>query len=107
ATVDMLSDGRLEVGLGAGWVAAEYAGMGLSMDRAGTRIERLAEVVGLLKAHWGGDELEVDGRYVRAHGFAGRPLPVQRPHPPILIGGGAPKVLRLAGNLADIVSINF
>jgi probable F420-dependent oxidoreductase len=107
ATLDMLSDGRLEVGLGAGWVAAEYEGMGIPMDRPGVRIERLAEVVGLLKAHWSGEPLNVDGRYVHAHGFAGRPLPVQRPHPPIFIGGGSPKVLRLAGQLSDIVSINF
>jgi probable F420-dependent oxidoreductase len=107
ATLDMLSEGRLEVGLGAGWVAAEYEGMGIRMDRPSVRIERLAEVVGLLKAHWSGEPLNVDGTHVHAHGFAGRPLPVQRPHPPIFIGGGAPKVLRLAGQLADIVSINF
>jgi probable F420-dependent oxidoreductase len=107
ATLDLLSGGRLEVGLGAGWVAAEYAGLGIAMDRPGVRIERLAEVAGLLKAHWDGKPLDVQGRYVRASGFAGRPLPVQQPHPPILIGGGAPRVLRLAGRLADIVSINF
>jgi probable F420-dependent oxidoreductase len=107
ATIDMLSEGRLEVGLGAGWVAAEYEGMGLSMDRAAVRIERLGEVVELLKAHWAGEQLNLDGKHVHAHGFAGRPLPAQRPHPPILIGGGSPKVLRLAGSVADIVSINF
>ncbi len=71
------------------------------------RIARLAEVVGLLKAHWSGEEVDVDGTYVHAHGFAGRPLPVQKPHPPIFIGGGSPKILRLAGELADIVSLNF
>ena len=107
ATLDMLSEGRLEVGLGAGWVAAEYEGLGIAMDRPGVRIERLAEVVEVLKAHWGGKPLDISGRHVRASGFAGRPLPVQQPHPPIFIGGGAPRVLRLAGRLADIVSINF
>jgi probable F420-dependent oxidoreductase len=107
ATLDMLSEGRLEVGLGAGWVAAEYDGLGIRMDRPGVRIERLAEVAGVLTAHWTGKPLEVRGRHVRASGFAGRPLPVQQPHPPILIGGGAPRVLKLAGRLADIVSINF
>jgi alkanesulfonate monooxygenase SsuD/methylene tetrahydromethanopterin reductase-like flavin-dependent oxidoreductase (luciferase family) len=71
------------------------------------RIDRLAEVVQLLKAHWSGEQLEVSGTHVHAHGFAGRPIPVQRPHPPILVGGGAPKVLRLAGAVADIVSINY
>ena len=107
ATLDMLSDGRLEVGLGAGWVAAEYEGLGVAMDRAGVRIERLGEVVGLMKAHWSGDEVAVDGTYVHAHGFAGLPLPVQQPHPPIFIGGGRERILTLAGRLADIVSINF
>jgi probable F420-dependent oxidoreductase len=107
ATLDLLSNGRLEVGLGAGWVAAEYDGLGIAMDRPGVRIERLRETAGLLKEHWSGDELNIQGAQVRAVGFAGRPFPVQRPHPPILIGGGSPKVLRLAGALADIVSINF
>ena len=107
ATLDMLSGGRVEAGLGAGWVTAEYEGLGLTMDRPGVRIERLAETVELLKAHWAGDQLAVKGTFVRASGFAGRPRPVQQPHPPIFIGGGAPRVLRLAGRLADIVSINF
>ncbi len=107
ATLDMMSDGRLEVGLGAGWVAAEYEGLGIAMDRPGVRIERLAEVVKVLKAHWGGKPLDVQGAHVHVSGFAGRPLPVQQPHPPIFIGGGAPRVLKLAGALADIVSINF
>jgi probable F420-dependent oxidoreductase len=107
ATLDMLSGGRLEVGLGAGWVAAEYDGLGIPMDRPGVRIERLAETAELFRAHWAGEQLDVQGAHVRAVGFAGRPRPVQQPHPPILIGGGAPRVLRLAGRLADIVSINF
>jgi probable F420-dependent oxidoreductase len=107
ATLDFLSDGRLEVGLGAGWVAAEYEGLGVPMDRPGVRIARLGEVVELMKAHWRGDEINLDGTYVHAHGFAGLPLPVQRPHPPIFIGGGRERILKLAGRLADIVSLNF
>lgn len=107
ATIDLLSEGRLEAGLGAGWIGAEYDGLGIPMDSAGVRIERLAEVVSLLKAHWTGEEVDLDGRYVHAHGFAGRPIPVQKPHPPIFIGGGSPRILRLAGRLADIVSLNF
>src|SRR5260370_2716272 len=79
----------------------------MAMDRPGVRIERLADVVEVLKAHWGGKPLDVQRRHVRASGFAGRPLPVQQPHPPIFIGGGAPRVLRLAGRLAGIVSLNF
>jgi probable F420-dependent oxidoreductase len=107
ATLDMLSGGRVEVGLGAGWVTAEYEGLGIPMDRPGVRIERLAETVELLRAHWAGSPLAVKGAFVQASGFAGRPLPVQQPYPPIFIGGGAPRVLALAGRVADIVSINF
>lgn len=105
ATLDMLSGGRVEVGLGAGWIAAEYEGIGVTQDRAGVRIERLKEAVDLLRRHWSGEPLDVRGKYVRAAGFAGRPVPVQPP--PVLIGGGAPRVLGAAGELADIVSINF
>src|SRR5260370_41972168 len=77
------------------------------MDRRGVGMGGLAEPVGLLKAPWAGEPLAVKGAFVRASGFAGRPRPVQRPHPPIFIGGGAPRVLRLAGRLGDIVGINF
>ncbi len=107
ATVDFLSGGRLEAALGAGWVKAEYDGMGIAMDRPSVRIERLAEVVRLLRAHWNGEPIDVHGTYVNVSGFAGLPKPVQNPGPPIMIGGGAPKVLRLAGRVADIVSFNF
>jgi probable F420-dependent oxidoreductase len=107
ATLDMLSGGRLEVGVGAGWVALEYEGLGIPMDRPGVRIERVKQVVEVMKQHWGGEDLDIEMSLVHASGFAGRPLPVQKPHPPILIGGGSPKILRLAGAAADIVSINF
>ncbi len=106
ATVDFLSGGRLEAAIGAGWVQAEYDGLGIPMDRPGVRIARLAETVGLLRSHWAGEQLNIDGQYVHASGFAGTPKPVQE-HVPIMIGGGSPKVLGLAGRLADIVSLNF
>jgi probable F420-dependent oxidoreductase len=107
ATLDLLSDGRLEVGLGAGWLAPEYEAMGLQMDRPGVRIERLGQVARLLREFWSGEQLDFHESHVHAVGFAGRPLPVQKPHPPLLLGGGSPKVLGLAGQLADIVSFNF
>jgi probable F420-dependent oxidoreductase len=106
ATVDFLSGGRLEAAIGAGWVQAEYDGLGIPMDRPGVRIARLAETVELLRAHWSGEQLNIDGQYVHASGFAGTPKPAQQ-HVPIMIGGGSPKVLALAGRLADIVSLNF
>jgi probable F420-dependent oxidoreductase len=106
ATLDLLSDGRLELGVGAGWSEIEYDAMGLDFDRPGRRIAKLAEVVSLIKAHWQGEELECAGDFVRVRGYAGRPRPVQRPHPPIMIGGGGQRVLSLAGREADIVSIS-
>ncbi len=113
ATLDLLSGGRLEVGLGAGWVRDEYDGLGITMARPGVRIERLRETVDLMRAHWSGEPIEQHGTHVDVSGFSGRPLPVQRPGsgdrsgPPIMIGGGSPKVLGLAGAKADIVSVNF
>jgi probable F420-dependent oxidoreductase len=109
ATLDLLSDGRLELGIGAGWSDVEYDAMGLEFDRPGRRIAKLAEVVSLIKAHWQGDELDCSGEFVRVHGYSGRPRPVrtpQRPHPPIMIGGGGQRVLTLAGREADIVSMS-
>jgi probable F420-dependent oxidoreductase len=109
ATLDLLSDGRLEMGIGAGWSEVEYTAMGLEFDRPGRRIAKLAEVVSLIKAHWRGEELDYSGDFVQVRGYAGRPRPVQRPqrpHPPIMIGGGGQRVLSLAGREADIVSIS-
>lgn len=107
ATIDVLSGGRMEVGLGAGWVRDEYDGLGVPMAAPGARIAKVGEYVELLRAHWAGEQLDVDTDNTHASGFAGRPVPVQQPGPPIMIGGGAPKILGLAGRLADIVSINF
>jgi probable F420-dependent oxidoreductase len=107
ATLDLLSDGRLEFGLGAGWVASEYEAMGLQMADAPTRIARLADTISFVKTFFTGETLDLDGPHVTAKGFKGEPLPVQRPCPPIIIGGGARKVLTLAGQVADIVSFNF
>lgn len=106
ATVDFLSGGRLEAAIGAGWVAAEYNGLGIPMDRPGVRIARMVETVGLLRAHWAGEPLDIRGTHVTAVGFSGTPRPVQV-RVPLMIGGGSPKVLRIAGELADIVSFNF
>ncbi|MAE93397.1 MAG: F420-dependent oxidoreductase [Deltaproteobacteria bacterium] len=107
ATLDLLSDGRLELGLGAGWLQAEYASIGLDFDPPATRIERLEETVGLIKTLMAPGEAKLSGRYVHAEGFEGAPQPVQKPHPPILIGGGSKRILSLAAREADIVSLNF
>ncbi len=107
ATLDLFSDGRLELGLGAGWLQAEYEAAGIPFDRPGVRIARLAETVAAIKALMAEGEPKIHGQYVKAEGFAGAPKPVQKPHPPIMIGGGGRKVLSLAAREADIVSFNF
>lgn len=106
-TLDLLSDGRLEFGIGAGWLAEEYRAMGYQLDSPGRRIERLGRVVAAYRAFASGAPLEIINDDIEWQGFAGLPQPVQRPHPPLLIGGGAPRILKLAGREADIVSLNF
>jgi probable F420-dependent oxidoreductase len=105
ATIDVLSDGRLEFGIGAGWHTAEYQAMGLTFDDGPSRVAKLEEVVALIKAQWSGDQLDFRGTFVTACGYSGLPVPVQGPHPPLMIGGSRKRVLSLAGREADIVSL--
>ena len=107
ATLDLLSDGRLEVGLGAGWLQAEYEAAGMTFDRAGLRIDRLEETLGLFRVLMSPGQADFAGEHVRAKGFEGAPQPVQKPLPPIMIGGGSKRVLSLAAREAQIVSLNF
>jgi probable F420-dependent oxidoreductase len=107
ATLDLLSDGRLEMGIGAGWLRSEYEAVGIAFDKAGARIERLEETIGVVKGLMAGGQFVHHGKAFDIEGFEGVPKPVQRPHPPLMIGGGGPKVLSLAGREADIVSLNF
>ena len=107
ATLDRLSDGRLELGLGAGWLAGEYEALGIRFDPVATRVDRLGEATRLVKRLFGGGPVSFRGEHFRVEGFEGAPRPVQGPRPPVLIGGGSPRVLRLAGREADIVSLNF
>jgi probable F420-dependent oxidoreductase len=107
ATLDLLSDGRLELGMGAGWLRGEYEAAGFQFDRAGRRIARLAESVALVKALFSGEPVEHDGEHYEVSGFSGAPRPVQQPHPPLMIGGGGRRVLELAAREADVVSFNF
>ena len=106
-TLDLLSEGRLELGLGAGWLRGEYEAAGLRFDPAGTRIDRLEETVRAFKLFCSGEPLSIEGEHVRWQGFSGIPRPVQRPHPPLMIGGGSRRVLELAAREAQVVSLNF
>jgi probable F420-dependent oxidoreductase len=106
ATVDLLTDGRLQLGLGAGSIQAEYEQAGLSFDRGRTRVERLAEAVTIIKGLLKGDPVTFAGRHYHVTGHTIAPLPVQRPHPPILIGGNGRLLLALAAQEADIVGLS-
>ena len=107
ATLDLLSDGRLELGLGAGWLASDYEQAGIPFDRPGTRISRLEEALKIIKGLFTGEPFTFTGRHYRVAGIEGSPLPVQKPHPPILLGGGGRRMLGLAAREADIVNVNF
>jgi len=106
AAVDLLTDGRLQLGLGAGSIQSEYDQAGLSFNRGGTRVERLTESVTIIKALLKGEQVTFAGRHYRVTGHSIAPLPVQRPHPPILIGGNGPRLLALAAREADIVGLS-
>lgn len=107
ATLDFFSEGRLELGLGAGWLEGEYEAVGIPFDRAGVRLDRFEEVIGLLRASFAEGELNIDTTHVHAVGFEAVPKPFTKSGPPIMIGGGAQRILTIAGREADIVSLNF
>jgi probable F420-dependent oxidoreductase len=104
-TIDRLSGGRLEFGLGAGWLKGEYEAIGLPFDEPGVRIDRLADVIEGVKAFRGDGHANVSNETLQWQDFEGLPKPLSGP--PLMIGGGSPKILRLAGREADIVSLNF
>jgi probable F420-dependent oxidoreductase len=106
ATLDMLSEGRLELGIGAGWMRSDYTAAGLRYDPAGERIARLEESIEILKGLFSGDSFTFTGAHFTVTDLVGVPAAVQRPHPPLLVGGGGPKMLRLVGRVADIAGIN-
>jgi probable F420-dependent oxidoreductase len=107
ATLDLLSDGRLDFGLGAGWLAADYEQTGIPLDAPGRRIERMAEGLEIIKAFFAGGSVSFHGKHYSVEGLEAAPRPVQKPHPPIIIGGGGRRMLTLAAREADIVSVNY
>ncbi len=106
ATLDLFSEGRVEFGLGAGWMTSDYEQSGIDDERAGIRISRMAESLAVMKALWSKGEATHHGEHYRVTGALGTPTPVQRPHPPIIIGGGGERVLSIAAREADIVGVN-
>ncbi|MBV8159640.1 MAG: TIGR03621 family F420-dependent LLM class oxidoreductase [Acidimicrobiia bacterium] len=107
ATLDVLSEGRFELGLGAGWEQHDYDWSGITFDPPGTRVERLAESIAVLKGLFGDEPFSHRGTHYTITDHDGTPKPTQRPHPPLLVGAGGPRMLALAAREADIVSVNF
>jgi probable F420-dependent oxidoreductase len=105
ATLDLLSGGRFELGIGAGWLRDEYERAGMPFDPPAVRVGRLQESLRVLKGLLAGPALTFKGERYTVDGIAGFPVPVQRPHPPILVGAGSRRMLRIAGQEADIVGI--
>ncbi|MDQ7844054.1 MAG: LLM class flavin-dependent oxidoreductase [Armatimonadota bacterium] len=102
ATIDQISGGRLELGIGAGWKEEEAAAYGMPWDGAKGRLDRLEEACRILLALWTQDEVTFQGRHYRLRGARCLPRPVQRPHPPLWVGGGGEKrTLRIAARYAD------
>lgn len=105
ASLDVLSGGRLEIGIGAGWNRPEHDAIGLPFPPAGTRISQLAEAIEVLKGCFRPGPFSFTGKHYTITEYDARPEPVQRPHPPLFIGGGGRRVLTLAGQQADIVGL--
>ncbi len=106
ATMDLLSDGRLELGIGAGWMISDYEQSGIPYDRAGLRIDRMIEGIDVMKGCFAEGAFSYAGKHYTITNYNGTPKPVQAPCPPILIGGGGKRVLTYAAQVADIVGIN-
>jgi probable F420-dependent oxidoreductase len=105
ASIDVISGGRFEFGLGAGWLKEEYDQSGIPFDPAGVRIERMVEALHLIKQTFVEEQTTFHGTYYHVTDLILPPKPVQQPHPPIVIGGGSKRVLSIAAQEADIVSI--
>lgn len=106
ASLDRFSGGRVELGVGAGWMTADYERAGIPFDRPGVRIARLAEALDVLDGCFGDGPFDHEGTHYTIRGLDSLPKPVQRPRPRLLVAGGGPRILGLAARRADIVGIN-
>lgn len=105
ATLDVLSDGRVELGIGAGWMRHEYEAAGIPFERPGRRLGKMYEGVEILKRFFTEERFSFQGEHYTVAGLRGWPTPVQSPHPPILIGGGGRQLLSFAAREVDIVGL--
>jgi len=106
ATMDVLSDGRVEIGLGAGWMKTDYEQLGIAYDTPGVRIDRFVEGLAIVRGVMGDGPFSFAGNHYTITDYEGFPKPVQGPCPPILIGGGGKRVLTIAARQADIIGVN-
>jgi probable F420-dependent oxidoreductase len=106
ATIDRLSGGRVEVGLGAGWMLTDYQQSGISYDSGKVRVDRFEEGLTILKGLLGPDPVTFEGQHYRIDGLNGLPKPVTPGGPPIIVGAGLKRMLTIAARQADIVGIN-
>jgi probable F420-dependent oxidoreductase len=105
ATLDILSDGRFELGMGAGWMTSDYLAAGIAMDPPSVRIARLEEAIGVVRGLLSDGPCTFSGEFYEIAGLSGSPKPLQQPLP-LMVGGGGRKVLEVAGRHADIVGLN-
>jgi probable F420-dependent oxidoreductase len=106
ATLDWLSNGRLELGIGAGWQKHDYDQLGMPFDAPGVRVDRMVEAVEIIRDLLSGKTVTYAGRYYQLTEATCYPSPVQTPHPPLVLGGGSRRILSLAGKLADMVNVH-
>ena len=104
ATIDVLSGGRFELGIGTGWIEEQYEAAGIPYDSPRVRVDRFEEAIAVIKGCWGGEPFTFSGEHYQVDRVS-CPRPAQRPYPPLLIAGTGPRMLRLAGREADIVSV--
>ncbi len=107
ATLDLLSGGRFELGIGAGWHRPEYEQIGLPFESAGIRISRLEEALSIIKQFFTKETVTFAGNHYTVTNLQAFPKPLQRPHPPIFMGGGGKRLLSLAGREADIIGLHL
>jgi probable F420-dependent oxidoreductase len=105
ASLDVMSGGRLDIGIGAGWNRPEYDAIGLPFAPVGTRVSRLAEAITVLKGCFGAEPFDFAGSFYQINAHSGVPKPVQRPHPPFFVGGGGKRLLTLAAGVADVIGL--
>jgi probable F420-dependent oxidoreductase len=105
ATIDILSEGRFELGIGTGWIKPQYDSIGLSYDSPAVRVARFEEALQVILGCWSGEPFSMDGEHYQVDGVT-CPSPVQRPHPPLLIAAAGKRMSTLAGRVADIVGVS-